>query len=96
MTGCACLQDDEQSDPTHTTEQFCGTQDADGFTYGCTDPDPDNCKDGCPTLNTPARKQPPKRKDRKKKKTNWWVWVVLGLVILLTIGLLVMLARSPY
>jgi hypothetical protein len=93
MTGCTCLQDDEQSDPTRTTEQFCGTQDADGFAYGC---DPSECKDGCPTLNTPARKQPPKRKDRKKKKTNWWVWVMLGLVILLATVLLVMLARSNY
>lgn len=73
---CECLQSDEQSDPTRTTEQFCGYQ-KDGFEYGCpdnkgcgqcTDKDPKKCNHGCPVLNQPASKTPPSAPPAKPAK----------------------------
>ena len=104
---CQCLADDEQSDPSNKTEQFCGTQD-EGFSTGCpdskgcgqcSDKDPKKCSsDGCPVLNVPAPKQHllPKRTDKKKKKkldVVWWKkwWVWVIVFILLIIAAVVSL-----
>ena len=78
MSKCQCLQDDEQSDPKNTTEQFCGYQ-KDGIYYACSkgcgqcsDKDPKKCNQGCPVLNQPAkpssdRGSPPSAVAKKKK-----------------------------
>lgn len=61
MGKCQCMQQTDQSDPTNTTEQFCG------YTKGtatfacekdcgeCHDKDPKKCNHGCPTLKQPAK-----------------------------------------
>ena len=79
---CQCLQDDEQSDPANTTEQFCGYE-KDGYTYGCTDSkgcgqcsdkDPKKCNNGCPVLNQPVKSSSDgtvkPRGDRPSKKSD--------------------------
>jgi hypothetical protein len=74
-SSCQCLQDDEQSDPTHTTEQFCGYRKS-GVTYACSKAgacgnqctDSKKCNNGCPVLNQPAAKQSDSGQVVAKKK----------------------------
>jgi len=90
---CSCFPDDEQSDPEHKVEQFCGIE-RDGFRYGCpsrygcnqcADTDPTKCVNGCPViqLNPPAPAPP----GAQPKKTTqwWWLWIFVGLALLVII-----------
>ena len=107
---CQCLQDDEQSDPLHTTEQFCGTRDETGALFGCPDPkgcgqcnDPDTkkCNNGCPVLNTPAQPHtnstPTPSKKKPPTKSFPWLWIGIGggvLVLFIVIVIMIMMSRK--
>ena len=101
---CQCLQDDEQSDPLHTTEQFCGTRDESGALFGCPDPkgcgqcnDPDTkkCNNGCPVLNTPAQPHTPTPSKKKPPTKSFpWVWVGIGMGLLLILIIVMVTSQS--